>query len=193
MYCLKNSEVYMDKKKIIISILIVIGIILLVSSGTYAFFVSITGGADADAGTGMLGIDYTPPGDLTGELVPSSSRNLGLMTTASASLESSSVPASFNLYITPTSIDNINIPALRWEVEAIRDGGIVNGCSNSGNFDGATVNTKIDMVSGCQLTADVTTFNIYIWLDASLITSPINGVTFNANIGASSVPITGEM
>lgn len=181
-----------SKKNLFISIIIVLLLIVFVFGVTYAFFSATVDSGSFDGKTGEVIVNYDKPDPLTGELMPSPDRSKGLMTTASASLDANSLDALFNMYITPTSIDNLNIAALKWEVEAIRDNTIIDDCSNSGNFDGVSANTKINMISGCVLSTSTTTFNVYIWLDESLVTEAINNVNFNAKIGADTVPITAE-
>lgn len=181
----------MDKRKsIIISIAVVMGIILLVSGVSYAYIAAATNEVNVDTGSGKLDINYVKPSDITGKLSASSTRNNGLKSSASASLKTGSVDALFNMYITPTSLTNLNIPALKWEVEGVRDGSVV--CSGSGDFSSATVGTTIKVIDSCTLSTTVTTFDVYIWLDASLITTSISDASFGAKISVDSVPITGN-
>lgn len=179
-----------NKKNIIISILIVLVIILLVFGSTYAYISAVTNQVNAGTGSGKIDINYNV-NPLTGNLLSSSSREKGLSTTASVSLKSGSVDALFNMYITPTVINNLDIPALRWEVEGIIGSEVV--YINSGDFDDATVNEPVKIVDSYDLSTTVTTFNIYIWLDESLITEAISNVNFNAKIEADSVPVTGDV
>lgn len=179
------------KKSIIVSIVVVLVMILVVGGFTYSFLVSQTNEENVDnVNTGKLDVIYSISGDITGTLLPSSSRSSGLISTATARISEYSVPAAFNLYITPTIIDGLNISALKWEVEGIKDGNIV--YSNSGNFSGATVNTPIIVVNSYNLDITDTTFNIYIWLDGSMLNSSLGDKRFVAKISADSVPITGS-
>lgn len=178
------------KKKIIISIVSVIILIMVVSAATYAYLLITTNEGIIDTtGSGELSINYQKPGDLTGKLIITENRDKGLKAVATASLNEGSIDALFNMYITPTALTNLNIPALKWEVEAVRNEEIV--CSETGDFSNAEVNTKLKILDGCPLSTDVTTFTVYIWLDANLITTFVNGSLFGAKIGAESVPITG--
>lgn len=177
------------KKNVIVSIIVVVLLIVFVSAVTYAYLLAITNEADVDTGSGKLDIAYSKPADLTGNLTISDSRNGGLKTTATASLNTGSEDALFNMYITPTVLTNLNIPALRWEVEGVRNDEIV--CTGSGDFSNAVVDTKFKILDSCKLSTDVTTFTVYIWLDSSLITTSVGGAQFDAKIGADSVPITG--
>ena len=177
------------RKSIVISIVIVILIIVLVAGGTSAYLVAITNEQQVDTGSGMLGINYSPPDSdaLTGVLNASSDRNRGLHAVAKASLESSSEAALFNMYVTPTTLsDNLKIEAFKWEV--VVDGTVI----KHGDFSKASVSTPIKVVDSYALTTDDTEFNIYIWLDASMLTSAISGAGFAAKITADTVQITGE-
>lgn len=178
------------KKNIFVSIAIIVVLILLVSAASYAYLLFSTSGTSAKAGSGKLDINYVKFSDITGNLDASSDRNNGLKASASASLNTGSMGALFNIYITPTVLTNLNIPALKWEAEGVREGIVV--CSNSGNFSSAVVGNKIKIIDGCELSSTVTTFNVYIWLDASLINTSISGVNFGAKISVDSAPITGE-
>ena len=179
------------KKKFIISIIMVVLLTIVVSSVTYAYLMAITNEGTIDnTGSGELSIEYHKPDDLTGNLVISTSRELGLNTSATAKLNTGSVDALFNMYITPKVLTNLNIPALKWEVEGVRNGEIV--CSGNGDFSKAEVDKKFKILDSCKLSTDVTTFTVYIWLDANLITTSVGGAQFDAKIGADSVPITGE-
>lgn len=178
------------KKKFIISVIVVILLTIVVAAVTYAYLMAITNEGTIDStGSGELSINYQKPADLTGNLSMSASRDSGLKTTATASLNEGSVDALFNMYITPTALTNLNIPALKWEVEGVRNGQTV--CSDSGDFSNAEVDTKFKILDSCKLSTDVTTFTVYIWIDTSLVTTSIGGAQFDAKIGVDSVPITG--
>ena len=179
------------KNSMIISITIVLLIILMVAGTTYAYITARTNEGGLDTGSGMLDINYTiEPENITGSLISSLDREKGLNAIATASLKESSEEALFNMYIAPTALTNLNIPALKWEVEGIFEEEIV--YTNSGDFSTAEVGTPIKIVDGHQLTEEDILFNIYIWLDVSLITSPLDGASFGAKITADSVPITGN-
>ena len=182
------------RKKIVICVSLVTTFMFLIFGSTYAFIVSMTNSKDVQTGSGLLNINYIGPDTSVFDDVvinPSSNKPGGIMTTANASLASDSVRALFNMYITPTAITNLNIRALKWEVEAITNGTVV--YTNSGNFSSAEVDVKFSIVQGFELGTDVTTFNIYIWLDESLIESAIDNATFNIKIGADSTQITGDL
>lgn len=183
------------KKKLIISIVIILLLIVVIASSTYAFVLARTNEGSVSTGSGMLGINYVTPDDIGGTLIPSSSRDGGLFTSTTASLKTGSQVALFNMYITPTTLTKLNIKALKWEAEGLRDtndDGVLDVvCTGNGDFSEAVVGTPIKMINGCQLDYVDTTFNIYIWLDASILDTALDGGAFRAKIGADSVDITG--
>ena len=185
------------KKKMIISIISVLVLIVVVSAATYAYITAVTNEGNTSTKTGMLDINYTPPGDITGSFTPSEDREGGLYTSAKASLVDGSVSAILNMYITPTALDNMNIPALKWEAEGVRNGETI--CYSSGDFSEAVVGEPIklfpnelsDDKNDCVLSTTETTFNIYIWLDVNMIGGTLGGTSFGAKISADSVDVTG--
>lgn len=179
------------RRSIIISVTIVLLIILLVSSTTYAYMSARTNESSVDTGSGMLDINYTiTPENITGKLISSLNRDEGLKAVSTVSLKTGSEAALFNMYIKPTALTNLNIPAFKWEVEGIVGEEIV--YTNMGDFSTAEEGTSITIVDGYALTTTTTTFNIYIWLDTGLLNSVIEGANFGAKITADSVPITGD-
>lgn len=179
------------KKSIIISIIFVIVIIVLISSSTFAYISARTKEENIGTGSGMLDINYSiTPENITGNLVSSINRESGLKAVATVSLKTGSEVALLNMYVTPTALTNLNISAFKWEVEGISGDEIV--YTNENDFSTASENTPIKVVDGYALTEDDTIFTIYIWLDASLVNSPIENVSFGAKITADSSPLTGN-
>ena len=175
------------------TIFIILGVIVfsaLVTSVTYAYIVTMTNQGNVHTNTGTLDVDYTISENITGELLPSSSKDDGLKATATAKITSNSIPAAFNLYINPEVLDGLAVDALKWEVYGYIGNNL--SYSNTGNFSNASVGNAIKIVNGYELTTDITTFNIYIWIDGSLMTESVIGKRFKANITPDSVPITGE-
>lgn len=182
------------KKKIIVATVIVSIIILLVAGATYAFIISMTNEGDVKTGSGLLDINYTAPDTsvFSGVVIkPSADRSGGLTTSAVASLDTTSVRSLFNMYITPTALTNLDISALKWEVEGILNGEVV--YSDDGDFDGKSVDSRFTIVDSYELSTYATTFNIYIWLDESLIMNAIDNASFGIAIGADSTQITGDL
>ena len=178
-------------KKVMLSIIFVLLIIVVISSVTYAFILGRTNEENINNNSGKVNVVYDITENITGvQLIPSSTATEGLTSVAVARLDTDSVPAAFNIYITPTSIDGLNISALKWEVTGTNNGEIV--YTNNGDFSTAVKDTAITIVDKYELKNTDTTFNIYIWLDASLINNSIDNVNFTANITADTVQITGN-
>lgn len=185
----------MDKrKKIIISILGVFLIGIVVAGGTYAYFEFITNSGNTSAGAGKLDIDYNISNStITGTLIPSATRSGGVSTSVTAKLNSGSVDGAINIYVNPTSVVGFPIGALSYSVDVVdTSDNVVN--SYNGNFSTATVNTPYKIVDACDLTTNLLTFNIYIWLNGATLTNDNFSSTnsFTGVISADSVHITGE-
>lgn len=194
------------KRKIIISVIFVLLIVVSVFTFTYAFFVGRTDEVDIGTDSGMLDVSYTVTnfGDDSGSdamsILPSSSKEGGIKASATAKINDDSVEALFNLYITPTTIDSeLAISALKWEVDILED---VDDTDNydwvvadtiRGDFSDAVEGEAIKIVDGHELTTDLDSFNIYIWLDSSLLTEPIVNKRFVATLSADTVNITGDL
>lgn len=179
------------KKKILLYIVLVVLFSVIVASASYAYIVSKTNEENVNNDSGKVDVVYNITENITGvELMPSENASGGLNSIAVARLNTNSVPAAFNIYITPTSIVGLNIAALKWEVVGTNNGTTV--YSNNGNFSTATKDTPITIVNGYELKSTDTTFNIYIWLDANLINTALDNNRFTAKISADTVPITGN-
>ena len=181
------------KKKIIISVLVVLAIIIIIVGATYAYFYFVTNSGNVATTNGNLDIYYeiSEP-SLTGVLIPSATRSGGVMDTATAKLNTGSVAAAINFYITPTSISGFPLSALSYDVDVINTSNEVL-YTFSGDFSTASLNSPLKIVDGYDLSTSLLTFNIYIWLDGS----KINNENFNSNnsftatISADTVPVTG--
>ncbi len=182
------------KKKLIISILGVLVIIILVAGATYAYFRFSTNGGNVESTSGKLDIDYNiSESNLTGVLIPSATRSGGVMENVTAKLRTGSVDGAINLYINPTEVVGIPLGALSYDVDVIdTSSNVIN--HYSGDFSTATIGTPYKIVDAYDLSTNLLTFNIYIWLDGSKINNDNFNSTnhFNAVITADSVHITGE-
>lgn len=180
-----------NNKKLILYIGLVLLLIVIVGGATYAYILGRTNEEEVTNNSGMVDVDYTINENITGvQLIPSDSKSGGLHSVATAKLKEGSVNAGFNIYITPSVIEGLDISALKWEVIGTNNNEEV--YTNSGNFSGATMGNAIKIVDSYALKSTDTTFDIYIWLDASLITTSIDNKQFKATISADSVQITGN-
>ena len=179
-------------KKVMLSIIFVLLIIVVISSVTYAFILGRTNEENINNNSGKVDVVYDITENITGvQLIPSSTATEGINSVAVARLNTNSVPAAFNIYITPSVIDGLNSNALKYEVY-IHNGDLTTG--TNGNFSTATKDKPLTIVENYDLTSttDYVTFDIFIWLDNSLITNDMIGKTFKATISADSTAITGE-
>lgn len=179
------------KKKIVLYIVLVILLCAVVATATYAYIVGNTNEENVTNNSGKVDVNYSITENITGvQLMPSDNKSGGIHSVAVAKLNTNSAAAAFNIYITPTSITGLNIAALKWEVTGTNGGTTV--YTKSGNFSTATVNTPITIVDKYTLKSTDTTFDIYIWLDANLISTTLNNNKFTAKISADTVQITGN-
>ena len=99
-----------DKKKLMISITVILIIVVLVCGATVAFLYSRTNEGDAGVDTGKLDISYSiTPKSITGNLLPTASKSDGLVATAVAKLNAGSVSGAFNIYIKIPCFSSFNI------------------------------------------------------------------------------------
>lgn len=185
----------MDRKiKLIGTVLGVVLFIFLVAGFTYAYL-EVRTEKTLTTGSGKLSIDYAIVQDIeSSALSPSTSKSGGLHGQVKAKLSTGSVPGMFNLYITPSAISSglTSNEVLKYEV--YKNENNTSSLIKSGNFKNATVGTSINIAnSKLSDSSKYTFFDIYIWLDNSLVTSSsVINQSFSAEISADSTNITGE-
>lgn len=179
------------KKKIWLSILLVLFIIMVSAGLSYAFFIGSTSEKDLDTKSGEVKVIYSIHENVNAnELISSDTKEGGLKSVVNAKLDTTSVPAAFNIYITPSIIEGLNISALKWEVIGTNNNEVV--YTNNGDFSSASAGNSIIIVDKYDLKTTDTTFDIYIWLDAKLLTESLDNKRFVASISSDSIQITGE-
>lgn len=180
----------MDKKiKLIGTVLGVVLFICLVAGFTYAYL-QARNEKTITTRSGKLSIDYVIDTNISAEkLSPSTDKGGGLHGIVKAKLSTDSVPGIFNLYVTPSTISSglTSDEVLKYEVY------IGSTKIKEGNFMNRTANEPINIASQ-KLTSSTsyTVFDIYIWLDNSLVSSNTINTRFDAVITADSTNITGE-
>ena len=181
-------------KKIVISIFSIVAVIALAAGSVYAYFSFVTNSGVVQTTDGKLDIDYNiSEPNLTGVLIPSATRSGGVLEVATAKLNTGSVPAAINFYITPTSITGFPLSALSYDVDVLNTSNeVIN--NYTGTFSSASLNTPLKIIDGYNLSTNLLTFNIYIWLDGSKINNENfnSNNSFSATITADSVQITGD-
>lgn len=182
------------RKKIIISILFVLLTIIITAGISYAAFVFITNSGIVEANSGKLDIAYNiEDSSVSGILIPSATKSGGISTSVTAKINSGSVDAGINLYLTPTAITGLPITAIKWEVDVVNTSGVVVN-TYSGDLSTSIMNTPYRILEAYPLSSNLLTFNIYIWLNGSLVTNENfdSDNSFSAVISADSIAITGE-
>ena len=189
-------------KKIIIYITIILSIIAITVSATYAFF-SATASTNntINANTTKLEVIYTGGTEISGILNLVATKEEGFETTVRIKLSEDSVDASADLYIQINEItSSIATEALRWEVhktyegqETYVDSGTFLDCENGATTKKCTNGDKIYIVKDYELTTTDTYYTVYIWLDGNKIGNEALGATLKAYIGAETEHITSQL
>ena len=182
-----------QKKKLIISIISVLAVVLVVAGVTYAIFAITTNSGTVTGNSGKLDVNYTiSNANLTGMMMPAASRDDNLKETVTAKLNSGSVAGKLNIYLTPTTITGLPKAAINWEVDVVNTSNTVVN-HYSGNLSSATINSPVKIVNGYTLTTTNLTFRIYVWLNGAQVTNSNFSDTnsFVAKITADTVRITG--
>lgn len=199
---LKKGSDYM--KKIILSIVAVLCITLLVSGGTYAYFIISTNGNTngVASSANQFNIIFTKGEELSGTLDPSDSRNDSMKASANIRLATGATRATVNVYLNVEEISSsLSNGSLKWEVEAKKNGNSVTISPSSGDFTACAYNNttracqdgdKLYIVRDYLLDYVDTEFTVYIWLNDSLVSTSVADAVFNASIGADTGEFTGQ-
>lgn len=190
----------MNKKIIIYSIIILLSIIIVVS-GTYAFFQTLVEGTTISTDSSNFEVIYLGGEKIGGQLELTNSKTENMKTTVNIRVAPNSVLATANLYIQIENIsENIAINALKWEVYKTYKG--ETKFVDTGSFDECEENSikrkckaddKIYIVNDYRLSEENTAFTIYIWLDGNLADNKVIGGTFKGHIGAETENFSGNM
>lgn len=173
-------------KKIVnslIIILIVITLILVTFSITYAWFKTTQiSDSNSSTGSGKLEIIYDEGQDVNGTLIPSTSKEKGLVASVKIRQSSTSVDGLATVTLNVSTIDlELAITGLKWELYK-------NSESNPvafGNFNGVSSGSKINLIEDYALTTSDTTFTLYIWLNGDEVNNSVMNKSFSAYINAS--------
>lgn len=187
-------------KKTILYIAIVLLLIIITASGTYAYLVAATNSTANAANTkgAVLDVIYTKGEDISGTLNLTKDKNGGLETTINIRLSDDSVQVSANLYINIEEItETIANSALNWEVyETVNNTEILVGSgtfADCGNGTACKTNDKLYIVNNYELSTTNTTFTVYIWLNGNAVGNEVLNAVFKGKIGAESGNFTGEL
>ncbi len=176
-------------KKIIdgaVAVVAVITIMVLTFGATYAWFISSTKTDNVDlVKSGKLDIVYNKGNDVVdGELVPSSSKDVGIKTSVTIRRTEDSVNglATITLHLDEFP-EVLKTSALKWEVYQNINGETT--LYKQGDFRSATQGGTIDIVTDYQVATSDTIFTLYIWLDGSGVGNEVIGATFKGHLTSS--------
>ena len=196
------------KKELLYSILGVVLGTIIIAGATYAYFSSATSSSSnaVSEQSYKFDVEYSGGQIIQGNLTPSVNKTGGYMTTVTIRMGAGSVLPTASLYVDILDISNNLLEddspwqkALKWEVEGTVNNeqvytasGDFQKCGASRNSTCAT-NDKLYIVTDYQLSNTDTVFNVYIWLDAALVDSGVNGTHISGQISATTEQFTGEI
>ena len=187
------------KKELLYSILGVVLGTILIASVTYAYFSAATSSNSNAVSEQAYKFDVIYSGGQTiqGSLTPTVNKTGGYTSTVTIRMGTGSVLPTASIYVDILDISNNLLEddspwqkALKWEVEGISNNeqlytasGDFQKCGVSRNSTCVT-NDKLYIVSDYQLSYTDTVFTVYIWLDAALVDSGVNGTHINGQISS---------
>jgi len=177
-------------KKIILYILVILLVVIITVTGTYAYFIStINSGSSLTGGSSKLEILYTGDTAITGVLNLVSSKEEGKKATVKIQLSNESVDAKADIYIQVNKIGtDIASDALNWELYRTYQG--KESFVSKGTFNGISSGDKIYVDRDYRLSTDETSYTVYIWLDGNKIGNEALGESLEGYIGAEAQHIT---
>ena len=182
------------KKKLLYSIAITLLLIITVSGGTYAFFLSeAVTDSKVSANTSKIQIIYQDQGveNINGPINVVSKKEEGKNTTVNIRVAKGSPSVKADLYLKIEEITtNIAIEGFIWEVYGYKNNQLV--YEQTGNFQGKKNNDIITIVKDYQLSEDNTSFVVYFWLDGNQTNNNVLNSSFRGYIGAKSEDITAK-
>lgn len=188
------------KKMIIYIIAIVLSVVLIVS-GTYAFFVATSNSNEIATNSTKFEVIYTGGDKMSGKLEFSNSKTDDFKTAVNIRMAEGSVLGTANLYVQIEEItSNIANEALTWEVyktyngvESFEGSGSFADCQTGTQKNNCQTGDKLYIVNNYKLSEQNTTFTIYIWLNGNLADNSAIGGIFKGYIGAETENFTGNL
>lgn len=178
-------------KKMLIYISITALIIVITTTGTYAFFSASTNtGNGITSEAANLEVIYTGGTAIQGTLNLVRTKEEGFNTTVNIRLTEDSIDAMAKLYIKINDIgETIANDALNWEV--YKDNSTT--AYAKGTFNDYKSGDKVYIVNNYDLSTTNTSFKIYIWLNGEQVGNEVLGATLDAYIGAETEIITTQL
>lgn len=166
-----------------VAIVSVLTIMLITFGATFAWYTSTRESTNEDLiKSGKLDIVYDKGEDVEGELIPSSSKDVGIKTSVTIRKTETSVNglATMSLVIDTLPLE-LRSDALNWEV--YRNG--ETSPYKTGNFANVDEGDTINIVEDYELTTSDTVFTLYIWLDGTKAGNEVMGKSFEGHLTAS--------
>lgn len=178
--------------------------------GTFAYFSAVTNSSiDAiNTESEKFAVIYTGGTSIDGPLEMTLNKDGGLNTNVKIKMDEGSALPKASLFFNIEQISNNLInngtepwqSALKWEVYGYDEDdtliysktGTFNECSSS-RSETCVNNSKLYIAENQQLSYEYVTYDIYIWLDATLADIGVDGASFNGTIGAETENFTGHL
>ena len=184
-------------------------LIILVSGGTYAYFIAtVSSNTNAvNLNSKNYNVVYSGGRSLEGNLDMSTDKSGGLSTTVTIKMSEDSVLPNASIYMDINNISNNLLGngnpwqgALKWEIYAYDSSshlissntGDFLKCSSTGNQK-CSSGSKLYMLKNQKLAYTDITYYVYVWLDASLADNGANMASLRGYIGAETDQYTGKL
>ena len=168
-----------NKYKMFMIFSIVVLVITIIVSTTYAYYVWTTEGSNVTKivfGVNTATVTFDGGSDITGNLKPVSNKNKGLSKTIKVKANASGLV--FNLYLDMTSLDtNLKHESFKYELykgtTKVKEGDFSSTYLNS-NTTTCTKNntTHITLLTNESISTSNTEYTLYIWVDGANYTNP---------------------
>lgn len=193
-------------KKIIIYTLVILLLVIITVSGTYAFFTARIGSEENSLSPNANKFEVIYKGgengeEITGKLKLANQNNKEMGATLEIRISEESIAGTANIYIQIDEItEDIANKALNWEVYKTFNG--KEELAKQGNFEDCETDSvkracksgdKLYVIKDYPLSTTNTAFTVYIWLNGNLVGNEVVDDKFKGHIGAETEKITGDL
>lgn len=178
-------------KKTILYIVIVLLLTIITVGSTYAYFYA-TSKSNVSTNSHNFEVIYNGGTAIDKPLNLVKTKEEGVNTTVNIGVDTDSVLVKANLYINIEEItEAIATEAFIWEVYKVSETG--ESRVNWGTFDEKQNDDKVYIVTNYQLSTEITSFKVYIWLNGYIAGNEAVGAKFKGYIGAETENFTANI
>ncbi len=175
----------MDKKKVIGTVIGVIAFIALLAGATYAWLTNTLGVTNGVYNTKTMNflVNYTKGTDVTSlPILGTATASTAQVLTVKAGLGTNSAPGKITVYLNTTSSSNALITD--HAIKYIYCIGTCEGTDFADHTSTLTSTSQVAVITNDTLTAAQKNYNVYLWLDGSVIGDTHLGLSYAGNISA---------